>query len=272
VRVVNRSLFSLEHGSNILLTDGGNQQYTVRNFEFSSQTTASICLIWDWGWTWSQLVIANSPIGILLLNPKDTTGQQAGSIYVLDTVFENVRTAIFAYQLPSTVLKSSVITLDNIGVVNVGTMIGFVDGTSLDVAPADLEFLVVGNIENDGSMFGMYYANVPVPDPSMLDSSSPPYARQLYFGKSRPQYEGLTASQVINVKAHGVKGDGTTDDTAAIAAVLAMATVDNLIYFPAGSYIVTSKSMFQCYTVYPSLVLLNKWKEGVLASQMNQNN
>lgn len=28
---------------------GGNQQYTVRSFEFVGQTTASICLIWDWG-------------------------------------------------------------------------------------------------------------------------------------------------------------------------------------------------------------------------------
>jgi glucan 1,3-beta-glucosidase len=224
-----------------LPTDGGNQQYTVRNFDISSQTTAGICLIWDWGWTWSQLIIANTPIGIKLINPLNTTGQQAGSIYVLDSLFENVETAIYANQLPATVLESSVITLDNIGVVDVGTMIGFVDGNVLDLAPQDVDFLIVGNIEDGGSAYGMYNANVNVPDPSMLDTSLPGYARQLYYSKSRPQYEGLTSDEVINVKDHGAKGDGTTDDTKAIQAVLEMATLSNLIYFPAGSYIVTSK-------------------------------
>ncbi|KUJ15980.1 pectin lyase-like protein [Mollisia scopiformis] len=224
---------------------GGNQQYTVRNFEQSSQTTASICLIWDWGWTWSQLVITNSPIGIKLINPQDTTGQQAGSIYVLDSLFENVETAIFANQLPAAVLESSVITLDNIGVLNVGSMIGFVDGNVLDIDPIDLNFLIIGNIQDTGSYYGMYYFNANTPDPSMLDSSTSGYFRQQYFSKSRPQYESLTTADIINVKDRGVKGDGSTDDTAAIQAVLAMATTDNLIYFPAGSYIITSTLILQ---------------------------
>jgi glucan 1,3-beta-glucosidase len=152
-----------------------------------------------------------------------------------------VETAIFANQLPATVLESSVITLDNIGVLNVGTMIGFVDGNVLDINPTDLNFLIVGNIQDGGSAYGMYNFNANTPDLSMLDSSSRVYYREQYFSKSRPQYEGLTTTDVINVKDHGAKGDGSTDDTANIQAVLAMATVDNLIYFPAGSYIVTSK-------------------------------
>jgi glucan 1,3-beta-glucosidase len=43
------------------------------------------------------------------------------------------------------------------------------------------------------------------------------------------------------VKAHGAVGNGVHDDTAAIVSALALATTSNLIYFPAGSYIVTSK-------------------------------
>lgn len=42
------------------------------------------------------------------------------------------------------------------------------------------------------------------------------------------------------MKDHAAKGDGATDDTAAIESALALATTSNLIYFPAGSYIVTS--------------------------------
>jgi glucan 1,3-beta-glucosidase len=129
---------------------GGNQQYTVRSFEFVAQTTAGICLIWDWGWTWSQLFIADTPIGILLINPAATTGQQAGSIYVMDSLFDGVTTAIYANSLPKTILESSVITLDNIGVIGVSNMVGFSDGTFLAVAAEDLDFLIVGNVEADG--------------------------------------------------------------------------------------------------------------------------
>ena len=43
----------------------------------------------------------------------------------------------------------------------------------------------------------------------------------------------------INVKAYGAKGDGTTDDTAAItAAENALTASGGVVYFPAGTYIV----------------------------------
>jgi polygalacturonase len=138
-------------------------------------------------------------------------------------------------------LKSSVITLDNIGVLNVGTMFKFTDGTVLDLALANLDFLVIGNLENGGMIHGMYYVDVPTPSPALLDSSTRTYSRSQYFSKTRPQYYDLTTDSIISVKDHGAKGDGKTDDTAAVAAVLAMATINNLIYFPAGSYIITGK-------------------------------
>jgi len=42
------------------------------------------------------------------------------------------------------------------------------------------------------------------------------------------------------VKDHGAKGDGSADDTEAVQSALWAATAANLIYFPAGSYIITS--------------------------------
>ncbi len=51
----------------------------------------------------------------------------------------------------------------------------------------------------------------------------------------------LVGPAIINVKGYGAKGDGTTDDTAAIiACIIALATSGGFIYFPPGTYLVTS--------------------------------
>lgn len=53
-------------------------------------------------------------MGFLLINPEDTTGQQAGSIYLMDTFLRNITTGIEARLPSNTTLDSSIITLDNI--------------------------------------------------------------------------------------------------------------------------------------------------------------
>ncbi len=54
-------------------------------------------------------------------------------------------------------------------------------------------------------------------------------------------YETPYGAAVYNVKAYGATGDGSTDDTAAlIAALAAVPSTGGVLYFPAGTYIVTS--------------------------------
>jgi hypothetical protein len=60
-----------------------------------------------------------------------------------------------------------------------------------------------------------------------------------FFERSKPQYESIPASGFTNVKSFGAKGDGKADDTAAIKNALSGTAGKSILYFPAGSYIVT---------------------------------
>ncbi|KIX92675.1 uncharacterized protein Z520_11527 [Fonsecaea multimorphosa CBS 102226] len=59
------------------------------------------------------------------------------------------------------------------------------------------------------------------------------------FERSKPQYQDVPVSSFISVKSAGAKGDGVTDDTAAIQNILNNATADQVVYFDHGAYVIT---------------------------------
>lgn len=165
-------------------------------------------MLWDWGWTWSGLTFAGSPIGFLLIPPASENSKSTpGSIYVLDTLFDGVATAIDARSVQASIMDTSIITLDNIGVLNVNTMIEFADGYHVSIPAADTDFVIIGNVGTSGAT-GLYSADVQTPPDPLLDLTTLGWYRNNYFGKSRPQYQDLGGGSFISVKDHGAVGDG----------------------------------------------------------------
>ncbi len=61
------------------------------------------------------------------------------------------------------------------------------------------------------------------------------------------------AGTVINVKDHGAKGDGSTDDTNYLRAALAASREGDAIYFPPGTYLISGRLVPKVQQVYFSL-------------------
>jgi hypothetical protein len=90
----------------------GNQQFTAQRMTFTNCRTA-VYLNWDWGWTWKSISINNADYGFQLV--ATSGGSAVGSVYVLDSVFNNVGTAIqIKPSSNNTATGTTGITLDNV--------------------------------------------------------------------------------------------------------------------------------------------------------------
>jgi len=212
----------------------GNQQFTTRNLTFNNCNTA-IYLNWDWVWSFKNLKINNCGVGIDI-SANNQGNQSVGSAIVQDSTFTNtpigIRTIFNSNSVPVT---GGSLVIDNVNFAN----------SAKAVADANGNTILAGNTNIQSWVQGEYYVNnngqrvqkslTPPNKPSSLLTSS-----GNIFERSKPQYQSYPTSAFLSIKSCGAKGDGSTDDTAAIQACINKYQSGQILYFDHGMYVVSN--------------------------------
>ena len=139
--------------------------------------------------------------------------QGVGSEAIIDAVVTNTPVFVRSSVASNGTLPYSLV-LNNIKLTNVPTAVGVANGATI-LAGGTITIASWGQGHTYSGTGGqktwvqgdVASANKPS---VLLDSSG------RIFGKGRPQYADYAVSQIVSVKSQGAKGDGKTDDTAAI--------------------------------------------------------
>ncbi|KAF7359322.1 Glucan 1,3-beta-glucosidase [Mycena sanguinolenta] len=216
----------------------GNQQFTVRNVTVNNAQTA-IFASWDWGWTYQGVNINNCGVGFDLTTGSTSAVQAVSAEAIIDATVTNtpifVRTSTAS---DGTLVGAGSLVLNNVKLSNVSTAVGVVDGTVvLAGGTTTIASWGQGNVYQGSSSTGTFTQGTLAapPKPSvLLDGAGK------IFGKGHPQYATYAVSDFVSVRDQGAKGDGSTDDTAALQAVFDAYAGCKIIFFDAGTYVVTS--------------------------------
>ena len=232
----------------------GNQQFTTRNITFNGVGTA-VYMNWNWLWTLKSLSINNCGIGVNMSNtPSNMT---VGSVIVQDSTFSGTPKGIItSYQktggVPAT---GNTLVIDNCNFSGCAAAVVDVSGSTILAGGGTIASWAQGHAYSTGELGGNSStaatstctassgtASASSVQGSLADPSMPAslLSNGKVFERSKPQYENVPASSFLSAKSNGCKGDGTTDDTAAVQALFNKATTDQVVYFDHGAYLITS--------------------------------
>jgi glucan 1,3-beta-glucosidase len=214
----------------------GNQQYTMRNLVFENCGTAIIQL-WNWGWTYMGLQITNCGVGIDA-SAGGPSKIETGSITVIDSTMTNVPVGILtAYTANSQPPTSGSMILENLALTNVPVVVKSPTGTVLPGSAGTFTVTAWG----EGHQ---YTPNGPQQFQGGIAPNGRPAAmiggQGRWYTRSKPQYESLPASSFMSLRSQGARGDGATDDTAALQRAIDLAVAQGkVLYIDYGLYRVT---------------------------------
>ncbi|KAF2672788.1 pectin lyase-like protein [Microthyrium microscopicum] len=210
----------------------GSQQFTSRNMTFNNCNTA-IFMNWNWLWTWKSITVNNCKVGLDMANSP--ANQTVGSVLLQDSSILNtpvgVNTSFAQQSIPT----------------GGGTLI--IDNVDFTGSPAAVKSYTGATVLNGGGVVDswaqgqMYAGSTGTRQQGPVTAAMKPKALMgsdgKIFERSKPQYESYPASSFVSIKSAGAKGDGQTDDTAAIQTALNSLQDNQVLYFDHGAYIVT---------------------------------
>ena len=215
----------------------GNQQFTMRNLTFYNAVTA-INQIWDWGWTYKSISINNCSTG-LNMSSVGPTGQTVGSVTFIDSSISNTKVGIVtAHDANSQPPTAGSLILENVQINNVPIAVSGPGGSISLVGTTGTTTIAA---------WGQGHSYTPN-GPDVFEGPITPFARPgsllegggKFYERSKPQYGTTPRSQFVSVRSGGAKGDGVTDDTAALQRILIIAAVrSQIVFFDFGVYKVT---------------------------------
>ncbi len=229
----------------------GNQQFTTRNLTFNNCNTA-VFMNWNWVWNLKSINVNNCAVGVNMsnLNPVNET---VGSVLVQDSKFVSTPKGIVtAFTTKgNTPATGNTLVIDNCDFTGSTDAVVSSTGATILAGGSVVSSWAQGNAYStgdDGSASAATCASAaasatsttiqgtltPLTKPATLMDGS------RIFERSKPQYESVPSSSFVSVKAAGAKGDGSSDDTAAIQSAMNKLTSDQILYFDHGAYVITS--------------------------------
>jgi hypothetical protein len=171
-----------------------------------------------------------------------STGQSVGSLILVDSLIANTPNGIITSLLKE---NSTSLLIQNVGFFNVKTAVQDAASNTVLIKGGDqvlIDSWGFGQINDQSGKGSFSNGNtIPVMNRTQeLVSSGFDKMKPNIFTRRRPKYYDVPVKHIMDVKALGAKGDGTSDDTAVLNAILdGAANTTSIVYFPYGVYVVT---------------------------------